>query len=126
MGSLQRPTTNDERRTSFRIGRIPVRLDGEIRLVPPRDILYCVADGGRVTLVMAAGQVRGAGRIGPLARQLEPLGFFRSHRAYLVNLEHVRSVIPWTRNAYSLSLEGNKEVPLSKHRLGALRQVLGW
>jgi ABC-2 type transport system ATP-binding protein len=108
------------------VSRIPVRLDGEIRLVPPQDILYCVADGGRVTLVMAAGQVRGAGRIGPLARQLEPLGFFRSHRAYLVNLEHVRSVIPWTRNAYSLALEGNKEVPLSKHRLGALREVLGW
>jgi len=108
-----------------RLGRIPVRLDGEIRLVPACDVLYCVAEAGRVTLVMPGGRMRGSGRIGPLARQLEPLGFFRSHRAYLVNLEYIRSVIPWTRNAYSLTLEGNKEVPLSKHRLGALRQVLG-
>ncbi len=106
--------------------RIPVRLDGEIRLVAASDVLYCVADAGRVTLVMAGGEMCGPGRIGPLARQLEPLGFFRSHRAYLVNLEYVRSVIPWTRNAYSLSLEGNKEVPLSKYRLGALRRMLGW
>jgi ABC-2 type transport system ATP-binding protein len=106
--------------------RIPVRLDGEIRLVPPQEVLYCVADAGRVTLVMTGGQMRGAGGLGPLARQLEPLGFFRCHRAYLVNLEHVRSVIPWTRNAYSLALEGDKEVPLSKHRFSALRRVLGW
>ncbi len=106
--------------------RIPIRLEGEIRLVPPRDVLYCVADAGQVVLVMLGGEMRGPGRIGPLARQLEPAGFFRSHRAYLVNLEHVRGVIPWTRNAYSLSLDGGKEVPLSKHRLGALRRLLGW
>lgn len=110
----------------MRVARIPVRLDGEIRLVATSEVLYCVADGGRLTLVTASGEVRSPGRIGPLARQLEPLGFFRSHRAYLVNLEHVRRVIPWTRNAYSLGLEGNKEVPLSKYRLGALRRVLGW
>ncbi len=71
------------------LDRLPVRLDGEIRLLPVAEVLYCYANGDRTMLVVC-------------------------------------SVIPWTRNAFSLTLEGGKEVPLSKHRAGELRKLLGW
>ncbi|HEY6102915.1 MAG TPA: LytTR family DNA-binding domain-containing protein [bacterium] len=105
---------------------LPVVLEGEIRLLPVRDVLYCYADENRTLVVTAAGELPTRGSLRDLAARLEAARFFRSHRAYLVNLEHVRSVIPWTRNAYSLSLEGRREVPLSKHRVKALRELVGW
>ena len=108
------------------LDRLPVRLDGEIRLLPIGDIIYCYADGDRTMLVTRTGELRSHLSLSRLAERLEPFRFFRCHRAYLVNLGNVCSVIPWTRNAFSLTLEGGKEVPLSKHRVRALKELLGW
>src|SRR2546428_5912039 len=108
------------------LDRLPVRLDGEIRLLPVGEVLYCYADGDRTLLVTRTGELRSHLSLSRLAERLEPFRFFRCHRAYLVNLDNVCSVIPWTRNAFSLTLEGGKEVPLSKHRVRALKVLLGW
>lgn len=105
---------------------LPVRLDGEIRLVAVADILYCYAQGSRTRVVTAEGELPVPWPLRRVAERLEPIRFFRAHRAYLVNLAYVRSIIPWTRNAYSLALDGRREVPLSKHRIRALRALLGW
>jgi DNA-binding LytR/AlgR family response regulator len=105
---------------------LPVHLDGEIRLVPLRDVLYCYAQDGRTQVVTPQGELPSRWSLQDLSARLEPARFFRAHRAYLVNLEHVRGVIPWTRNAYTLTLAGAREVPLSKHRVGALRALLRW
>lgn len=105
---------------------LPVHLEGEIRLLPLGEVLYCYAEDDRTLVVTPHGELPTRGPLHALALRLEAARFFRSHRAYLVNLDHVRAVIPWTRNAYSLSLEGRREVPLSKHRLRALRDLLGW
>lgn len=105
---------------------VPIHLDGEIRLLPVADILYCYADGSHTRVVTAEGEWPVRWPLHRLAERLEPARFFRAHRAYLVNLAHARSIIPWTRNAYSLALEGRREVPLSKHRVRALRELLGW
>jgi len=106
--------------------RLPIHLDGEIRLLPLEEILYCYADGGRVRVVTERDELPVRWTLNTVARRLEPARFFRAHRAYLVNLEHVRSIIPWTRNAYSLALDGRREVPLSRHRVKALRLLLRW
>jgi ABC-2 type transport system ATP-binding protein len=55
-------------------------------------------------------------------------GFFRAHRSYLVNLQHVKEVIPYTRNSFSLRLDDpqNTEIPLSKSAAGELRELLGY
>lgn len=105
---------------------LPVPLDGEIRLLRLRDVLYCSAEDGGTRVVTAQGEHRSRLPLGELARRLEGGRFFRAHRAYLVNLEHVRSIVPWSRNAYSLTLDGRTEVPLSRHRVKALRGLLRW
>jgi len=105
---------------------LPVHLDAEIRLLPLRDVLYCYAEGGRTRVVTPQGELPTRWPLRALAARLEPARFFRAHRAYLVNLEHVRSIVPWTRNAYSLALDGRREIPLSKHRVRALRALLRW
>ena len=55
-------------------------------------------------------------------------GFFRAHRAYLVNLQHVKEVIPYTRDSFSLRLNdpANTEIPLSKSAANELKDLLGY
>jgi ABC-2 type transport system ATP-binding protein len=63
-----------------------------------------------------------------LEERLLRSGFFRAHRSYLVNLQHVKEVIPYTRNSFSLRLddEAGTEIPLSKSAAGELRELLGY
>ncbi len=63
-----------------------------------------------------------------LERVLAPSGFFRSHRAYLVNLRRVRRIVTWSRHVHNLMLDDPKEtlVPLAKGRQAALRAALLW
>lgn len=63
-----------------------------------------------------------------LEERLAGRGFFRAHRSYLVNLQHVKSVIPYTRATYSLILDdpAGTEIPLSRNAATELRQLLGY
>lgn len=63
-----------------------------------------------------------------LERALAPCGFFRTHRAYLVNLQRVRALVTWSRHAHSLLLDAGKEthVPVAKSRLAAFRRNVIW
>lgn len=108
------------------LDRLPVKIAEEIRLLPLDEIEFCHADNGYIVLVTATGEFRTGLGLSELEARLESWGFFRCHRAYLVNLRHIRSITVWTRNAFSLFLNSKREVPLSKYRLRALRELLGW
>ena len=55
-------------------------------------------------------------------------GFFKAHRAYLVNLQHIKAVIQYTRNSYTLQLNDQQEtmIPLSKQSEKELQALLGY
>lgn len=105
---------------------LPVPCPDEIRLVPTRDIWFCTRTSAATVVVTSAGEFKVTTTLDAVDARLAPYGFFRAHRSYLVNLEQIRSIMTWSRNAYTLMLHCNREVPLSKHRIGALRRMLGW
>ena len=47
-----------------------------------------------------------------LETRLAGRGFFKAHRAYLVNLQHIKAVIQFTRNSYILQLSKQSEKEL--------------
>lgn len=105
---------------------LPIRCEDEIRFVPISDIWFCTWSRGTTLIVTSVGEVKVSKTLDAMQARLAKYGFFRAHRSYVVNLKHVRSIIVWTRNAYTLVLYCNREVPLSKHRIGALRKMPGW
>lgn len=113
-------------RTQYAPSVLPIRGDEEIRLVPVSDILFCTRTGDYAVVVISVGEFRTSKTLDALEARMARYGFFRAHRAYVVNLQQVRSITVWTRNAYTLMLHGNREVPLSKHRIGLLRRILDW
>jgi len=63
-----------------------------------------------------------------LEGRLTGRGFFKAHRAYLVNLQHIKAVIQFTRNSYTLQLDDKEEtmIPLSKQSEKELQALLGY
>jgi ABC-2 type transport system ATP-binding protein len=109
--------------------KIPVKLEGSVALLNPSDILYAEADENRAFLHTANGErLPSQFTLTELETRLLRSGFFRAHRSYLVNLQHVTEVIPFTRNSYSLRLNDQEGtlIPLSKTAAAELRQLLNY
>lgn len=108
--------------------KIPVRLEGKVVLINPVDILFADAAEGRAYLQTLDNRLPTQFTLSELEKRLARSGFFRAHRSYLVNLQHVKEVIPYTRNSFSLRLndDENTEIPLSKSAAGELRELLGY
>lgn len=118
----------EERESSFPF-KIPAKLeDKKVVLLNPAEILYAYAGEGRAYLVTAEGHLPTQFTLSELEERLTRSGFFRAHRAYLVNLQHVKEVIPFTRNSFSLRLNDpdNTEIPLSKSSASELSDLLGY
>jgi ABC-2 type transport system ATP-binding protein len=108
--------------------KIPVRLEGKVALINPADILFADASEGRAVLQTAAERLPTQFTLGELETRLARRGFFRAHRSYLVNLQHVKEVIPYTRDSFSLRLDDPAEtkIPLSKQAAAELKELLGF
>ncbi len=108
--------------------KIPARLEGSVALVNPADILYADAEEGRAFLHTPEGRLPTRFTLSELEGRLSKRGFFRAHRGYLVNLQHVKEVIPFTRNSFSLRLndEAGTQIPLSKSAAAELREMLDY
>ncbi|MFZ5915406.1 MAG: LytTR family transcriptional regulator DNA-binding domain-containing protein [Chloroflexota bacterium] len=125
LAELYRPQTGQRGELPF---KIPVRLEGKVALINPGDILYADAQSGRAFLNTTEGRLPTQFTLAELEDRLARSGFFRAHRGYLVNLQHVKEVIPYTRNSFSLVLDdaAGTEIPLSKSAAGELRELLGY
>jgi ABC-2 type transport system ATP-binding protein len=109
--------------------KIPVKGEGSVTLVNPADVLYAAADEGKAKLqTVRSESLVTQFTLSELETRLSRRGFFRAHRSYLVNLQHVTEVIPFTRDSYSLRIDDAQGtlIPLSKTAAGDLRELLGY
>jgi ABC-2 type transport system ATP-binding protein len=99
-----------------------------VALVNLADIFFADAKEGRTFLQTLEGRLPTQFTLAELENRLARRGFFRAHRSYLVNLQHVKEVIPFTRNSFSLRLDDQEGtlIPLSKTAAGELRDLLGY
>lgn len=106
--------------------KIPVKLEDSVVLINPADILFVEASGGRTLLRTTSDQFPTQFTLADLESRLARGGFFRAHRSYLVNLQHVREVISYTRSSFSLKLNdaAATKIPLSKDAARELRELL--
>lgn len=121
----ERNPATPERRVPF---KIPARKDDRIVLYDPGDLLYATSRDGKTLLRTASEEVTSNLTLQELEERLTGRGFFRAHRAYLVNLQHIKSVIQFTRNSYTLQLDDKQEtmIPLSKQSEKELQELLGY
>ncbi len=114
-----------ERHTPF---RVPARKEDRILLFDPGDILYATSRDGKTIVRTLTEEATSNLTLQELEARLLGRGFFKAHRAYLVNLQHIKSMIQYTRNSYTLQLDDPQEtmVPLSKQCEKELQELLGY
>lgn len=108
------------------LGRIPVQRDGRTVLVDQASIIYASAARGYSYLQLAEERVLVSYSLNELERRLRG-HFFRTHRSYLVNLDHVRELVPDFKGSLVLVMDDRQRsrVEVSRRQARELRRVLG-
>jgi ABC-2 type transport system ATP-binding protein len=108
--------------------KVPARKEDRIMLFDPGELLYATSRDGKTFLHTAREEATTNLTLQELESRLVGRGFFKAHRAYLVNLQHIKAVIQFTRNSYTLLLNDEKEtmIPLSKQCEKELQELLGY
>lgn len=108
--------------------KIPARKEDRIMLFDPGELLYATSRDGKTYLRTANEEATTNLTLQELETRLAGRGFFKAHRAYLVNLQHIKAVIQYTRNSYTLQLNDKQEsmIPLSKQSEKELQELLGY
>lgn len=100
-------------------------VNAEAYYVPYRDIIYLGSDQ-RVIYLYTVKPMQGAdhfyGKMEDLARKLEPEGFLRIQKSYLVNMAHIKKL-----NYDHVILSNGKELSVSRKGYAQMKiQYLGW
>ena len=127
-GRIEQILDGNESQPSNLPFKIPVKIEGKVILLNPGDILYAEASAGHTKLITRDAKLDSQYTLQELEERLVRSGFFRAHRSYLVNLQHVLEVIPYSRNSFSLRLNNSEktEIPLSKNSAAELRDILDY
>ncbi len=111
----------------FQFDKIPTKVEDKILLFDPYNIDYIESVEGQAFLYVNGEKFPTTFTLQQLEKRLQPFGFFRCHRSYIVNLQKVKEVITWTRNSFNLILEDQHEtsIPLSKSKMSELKGMIG-
>lgn len=108
------------------LGRIPVQQGDRTVLVDASSIIFATAARGYSYLQLAGERVLVSYSLNELERRLKG-HFYRTHRSYLVNLDHVRELRPDFKGALVLVMDDHRRsrVEVSRRHARELRRLLG-
>ncbi len=107
-------------------GKIVLQSGSRLLLVDQKDICFASVEDGTVTVVTSTLEGQSKCRtLEELLDLLDPAIFWRAHRSYVVNLNHIREVVPWFKSSYQLRMDDKKgtEIPVSRMQTRRLREL---
>jgi two-component system response regulator LytT len=115
--------------TGAKTAKILIKAAGRLFLTDPKDICYATIEDGVIT-VTTSGHAGMEGQsncrtLEELFDNLDPNYFWRAHRSFLVNINHIREVVPWFKSSYQLRMDDKKqtEIPVSRAQTRRLREL---
>lgn len=109
------------------LDKLAVSVDGKTLLIPYGEIAFVEAYEDYSYVHTADDKYLTSYRLKNLEGRLRPHRFFRVHRKYLVNLDMVTELAAVSGGNCLLRTAGRTriELPISRRRLGELKQILG-
>ena len=107
-------------------GKIVLQAQSRLLLVDQKDICFASIDEGVISV--ATPTIEGQSKCRTLEELLELLDpniFWRAHRSYVVNINHIKEVVPWFKSSYQLRMDDKKqtEIPVSRAQTKRLREL---
>ena len=109
-----------------RSGKVVVRAQSRLLLVDQMDLCFATIEEGRISVVTKSLEGESNCRtLEELTDQLDPDQFWRVHRSFVVNIQHIREVVPWFKSSYQLRMDDRKqtEIPVSRSQTKRLRKL---
>lgn len=114
------------RGSTARSGKVVVRAQSRLLLVDQKDVCFATIEDGRISVVTRTVEGDSNCRtLEDLTDQLDTEQFWRVHRSFVVNIQHIREVVPWFKSSYQLRMDDRKqtEIPVSRSQTKRLRQL---
>jgi two-component system LytT family response regulator len=105
--------------------RIAVRDGTRVHIIPIARLDYAEAQDDYVALHSGGKQFLKQQTISSLESALDPARFVRIHRSYLVNLERVVKIEPYTKDSRVVVLADGAQLPVSRAGYTRLQALLG-
>jgi len=107
--------------------KLLVKSQGRLLLVDAEDMVCASIEDGTITI--CTRDLEGTSNyrtIEDLAEALDSEHFWRAHRSHLVNIDHIKEVLPWFKSSYMLKMADKRqsEVPVSRAQTKRLRELL--
>ena len=107
--------------------KLLVRSNGRLFLIDSQELIFSTIEDGLITMVTKDMEGESNYRtIEELQANLDPAFFWRVHRSFLVNINHIKEVMPWFKSSYQLRMNDRKntEIPVSRAQTKRLRELL--
>lgn len=112
-------------------GRAPapkliVQAQSRLLLIDQAEICFAAIDDGVIRVVTRTLEGQSKCRtLEELMELLDPAHFWRAHRGYVVNIDHIREVVPWFKSSYQLRMNDKQqtEIPVSRAQTKRLKEL---
>ena len=107
--------------------KLLIRISNRLFLIDANELIYATIEDGLISMVTRGLEGQSNYRtIEDLQANLDPSTFWRVHRSYLVNINHIKEVVPWFKSSYQLRMNDRKntEIPVSRAQTKRLRTLL--
>lgn len=106
--------------------KIVLQANSRLFLADQKDICFASIDDGVISVVTPTLEGQSKCRtLEELLELLDPNMFWRAHRSYVVNINHIKEVVPWFKSSYQLRMADRKqtEIPVSRAQTKRLREL---
>jgi two-component system LytT family response regulator/two-component system response regulator LytT len=106
--------------------KLIVQVQTRLLLIDQAEICFAAIDDGVIRVVTQAFEGQSKCRtLEELLELLDPALFWRAHRGFVVNINHIREVVPWFKSSYQLRMNDKKqtEIPVSRAQTRRLREL---
>jgi two-component system LytT family response regulator/two-component system response regulator LytT len=106
--------------------KLIVQAQSRLLLIDQAEICYAAIDEGVIRVVTQTFEGQSKCRtLEELQELLDPAHFWRAHRGFVVNINHIREVVPWFKSSYQLRMNDKKqtEIPVSRAQTKRLREL---
>ena len=109
------------------VRRIAINTEGKTIFKEVGDIVYIETYNRGCMIHTVENDYFEGKTIGEFEKKLGDMGFFRSQKSFLVNLNKVKELFLWKNNSFAIKMEGyEKEIlPVGREKIKVLRQLLG-
>jgi|SRR5580692_6795281 two-component system response regulator LytT len=106
--------------------KLIVQAQSRLLLVDQAEICYAAIDEGVIRVMTQTFEGHSKCRtLEELLELLDPALFWRAHRGFVVNINHIREVVPWFKSSYQLRMNDKRqtEIPVSRAQTKRLREL---